>query len=90
MLVCPDSLRVEWSDDWIPVETYFRTYLDRPRGPLSLLYNGYRVFPGSKVKGHDVDRPLPFSTEVEEKIELYRYPPSGPLWLVTRRNLHVP
>ena len=26
----------------------FRTSLDRPCGPPSLLYNGYRVFPGSK------------------------------------------
>ena len=26
----------------------FRTYPDRFRGPPSLLYNGYRVFPGSK------------------------------------------
>jgi hypothetical protein len=26
----------------------FRTSLDRPWGPPSLLYNGYRVFPGIK------------------------------------------
>jgi hypothetical protein len=26
----------------------FRNYPDRLRGPLSLLYNGYRVFPGGK------------------------------------------
>ena len=26
----------------------FRTYPDRLRGPPSLLYNGYRVFPGGK------------------------------------------
>jgi hypothetical protein len=26
----------------------FGTYPDRLRGPPSLLYNGYRVFPGSK------------------------------------------
>jgi hypothetical protein len=26
----------------------FRTYPDRLRGPPSLLYNGYRVFPGAK------------------------------------------
>jgi hypothetical protein len=24
----------------------FRTYPDQPQGPLSLLYNEYRVFPG--------------------------------------------
>ena len=27
----------------------FRTRPDRPWGPPSLLYNGYRVFPGGKV-----------------------------------------
>jgi hypothetical protein len=27
----------------------FRTPIDRPRGPPSLLYNGYRVFPGGKA-----------------------------------------
>jgi hypothetical protein len=31
----------------------FRTYPDRFRGPPSLLYNGYRVFPGGKC-GRDV------------------------------------
>ena len=29
----------------------FRTRPDRPWGPPSLLYNGYRVFPGGKVAG---------------------------------------
>jgi len=29
----------------------FRTLPDRPWGPLSLLYNGYRVFPEGKAAG---------------------------------------
>ena len=29
----------------------FRTRPDRPCGPPSLLYNGYRVFPGGKAAG---------------------------------------
>jgi hypothetical protein len=29
----------------------FRTCPDRPWGPLSLLYNGYWVFPGGKAAG---------------------------------------
>src|SRR5215510_2166816 len=34
----------------------FRTCPDRPWGPPSLLYNGYRVFPGGiKRPGHDAD-----------------------------------
>jgi hypothetical protein len=37
----------------------FRTWPDRPWGPPSLLYNGYRVFPGGKERpGRDAD-PLP-------------------------------
>jgi len=32
------------------VEEIFRTCPDRPWGPSSLLYNGYRVFPGAKVR----------------------------------------
>ena len=43
----------------------FRTSLDRPWGPPSLLYNGYRVFPGGKVlPGRDADPSPPSSAEV--------------------------
>jgi hypothetical protein len=42
-----DWLRTGWSGDRIPVgDEIFRTCPDRPWGPPSLLYNGYRVFPG--------------------------------------------
>jgi hypothetical protein len=40
----------------------FRTYPDRPWGPPSLLYNGYRVFPGGRKRpGRDAD-PSPTSS----------------------------
>ena len=43
----------------------FRTSPDRPWGPPSLLYNGYRVFPGGKVlSGRDADPSPPSSAEV--------------------------
>ena len=35
----------------------FRTRPDRSWGPPSLLYNGYRVFPGVKRAGRGVDHP---------------------------------
>jgi hypothetical protein len=35
----------------------FRTRWDRPRGPPSLLFNEYRVFPGGKAAGRDVNHP---------------------------------
>jgi len=34
--------------DRIPVGAKFSARPDRPWGPPSLLYNGYRVFPGGK------------------------------------------
>jgi len=47
-----DSLRTGRSADRIPVGVeIFRTRPDRPWGPPSLLYNGYRVFPGGKAAG---------------------------------------
>ena len=45
----------------------FRTRLDRPWGPPSLPYNGYRVFPGDKERpGCDADPSLPSSAVVKK------------------------
>jgi len=44
----------------------FPTYPDRPWGPPSLLYNGYRVFPGGKERpGRDADPSPPSSAVVK-------------------------
>jgi len=54
----------------------FRTSPDRSWGPPSLLYNGYRVFPGGKVRpGRDADPSPPSSAEVKNRVELYLYSP---------------
>jgi len=46
----------------------FSAHPDRPWGPPSLLYNGYRVFRGGKVRlGHAADHSPPSSTEVLEE-----------------------
>ena len=48
-----------------------RTRPDRPWGPSSLLYNGYRVFPGGKERpGRDAD-PSPPSSAVVKKGQSY-------------------
>ena len=45
----------------------FCTCPDRPCGPPSLLYNGYRVFPGGKDRpGRDANPSLPSSAVVME------------------------
>jgi hypothetical protein len=54
----------------------FHTCPDRPRGPPILLYNGYRVFSGGKVRpGRDADPSPHSSAEVKDRVELYLYSP---------------
>ena len=46
----------------------------------SLLYNGYRVFPGGKERpGRDADPSPPSSAVGHERVELYLY---SPLWAI--------
>jgi hypothetical protein len=46
----------------------FRTCPDRPQGPPSLLYNGYRVFPGGRKRpGRDAGPSSPSSAEVQKQ-----------------------
>ena len=60
----------------------FRTCPDRPWGPTSLLYNGYRVFPGGKKRsGRDTDPSPPSIATGHERVELYLYYPYGPYGL---------
>jgi len=52
----------------------FRTCPDRPWGPPSLLYNGYRVFPvGKERPGRDADPSPSFSAVVKKE---YTYTPT--------------
>jgi hypothetical protein len=60
----------------------FRTHPDRPWGPPSFLYNGYRVVPGGKAAGAWRWLTTPSSAEVKERAELYLYSTSGPSWPV--------
>jgi hypothetical protein len=60
----------------------FRTYPDRSWGPPSLLYNGYRLFPGGKEwPGRNAGPSPPSSAIGCERIELYLYSPYGPYGL---------
>ena len=61
---------------------FSRTCPDRPWGPPSLLYNGYRVFPGGKERpGRDPKPSAPSSAVGHERVELYLYSPYGPYGL---------
>jgi len=54
--------------DLIPVGTRFSASPDRPWGPPSLLYNGYRVFPGGKLRpGRAADHSPPSTATVMEE-----------------------
>ena len=54
----------------------FRTSPDRPWGPASFLYSGYRVFPGGNVRpGRDANPSPRSSVEVKKGVELYLYSP---------------
>jgi hypothetical protein len=56
----------------------FRTCPEWPWGPLSLLYNGYRVFPGGKERpGRDADPSLPSSVVVMKEQSYTSTPPMG-------------
>jgi len=60
----------------------FRTCPYRPWGPPSLLYNGYRVFPGGKERpGRDADFSPPSSAVGHERVKLYLHSPYGPYGL---------
>jgi len=51
---------------------FFRTRLDRPWGPPSLLNNVYRVsLHGIKQLGRGVDHSPPSSSKVKERVEPY-------------------
>jgi len=56
----------------------FRIGPDRHSGTPSLLYNGYRVFPGGKERPERDADPSPLSSAVgHERVELYLYFPVG-------------
>jgi hypothetical protein len=65
----------------------FRIRPDRPWGLPSLLYNGYRVFPGGKADGAWCWPPTPNWRRGQEWVELYLYFPFGPSWPVIGKTL---
>jgi len=59
----------------------FHTRPDHPWGPHRFLYNGHWIsLPGIKRPGCGTDHLPPFSTKVNERVELYIYFPPGLSW----------
>jgi hypothetical protein len=58
----------------------FRTRPDQSRGPLSPLFNGYRVFRGGKAAGEWRWPSTSSSAAVKERVKQYLCSPSGPSW----------
>ena len=50
--------------------------------PASYTMGTGSPFPGVKRPGHGIDQPPASTVEVIERVELYLYSPSGPLWPV--------
>ena len=77
------TLLAGWSGERIPVwDEIFSTLPDLPWGPPSLLYNGYRVFPGGNAAGEWCWPPTPSKCRGHERVELYLYLSSGNQWPV--------
>jgi len=62
-------------------EARFSALVENGPGAHTATYTmGTGSFPGVKRLGRGVDHPPPSSAEVKERVELYFYSPSGPLW----------
>ena len=74
------SFESRWRRDFSSTRT------DRPCDSPSLLYNGYRVFPGDKAAGAWHWPPTPSSTEVEATVKII----TALLWIVIQRLVLIP
>ena len=79
--VSSDSLRGGRSGDRILVEARFSAPIQTGPGAYTASYSmGTRSFPGVNRLVRGVDHPLPSSTEVKERVDLYIYSHYGPSW----------
>ena len=80
---CSHSLRAGLSADRISLEAiFFASVQTGPETHPASYTMGTGSFPGAKRPRRGADHPPPSGAEVEERIELYLYSPSGPSWPV--------
>jgi len=78
-----DSLRAGKSGDRVPVRARISAPFETGSEAHPASYTtGTGSFLGVKRPGGGVGHPLPSSAEVNERVEIYVYFPSGPSWLV--------
>jgi len=86
-----DFLRAGRSGDRIPVGARFAVPVQNVPGAHPASYTmDTGFFPGIKRPGRGVDHPLPSRAEVEGRVELYIFSPSGPSWSVLGWPLSLP
>jgi hypothetical protein len=79
------------SRDRTPVGTRFSAPVQTSLGAHPASYTmGTGIFLGIKQLGRGIDHPPPSSVKVKERVELYLYSPSGPLWPVLGWTLPLP
>ena len=68
-----------WGSNPIGGEIFYTCQTAPGAHPVSITM-GTGSFPRVKRPGCGVDHPSPFSAEVKERVEVYLYSPTGPLW----------
>jgi len=61
-----------------------------PLGPTQLPLDLWVCFPGVKRPGRGIDPSHPSISDVKERVELYLYSASGPLWPIVGCTLRAP
>ena len=86
-----DSLWAGQSGDRIPMGARFSTPFQTGSGAHPAFYRtGTGSFLGVKQPGCGIDHPTTSSAKVKERVELYLYSTSGPLWPVLGCTLPLP
>ena len=77
-----ESLRTGRSGARVPAGTRATYIQNDPRAYPAYCTRGTETFPSVKQSGRGVGQPVPSSTEVEERVELYLYSHSVSIWQV--------
>ena len=83
------GIATRYGQDGLGIETRWRRDFPLQSRPALGPTMDTGSFPGVKRSGPGVDHPTLSTTEVEGRVELYIYSPSGPSWPVLGKTLHL-